>query len=142
MISFPGPNVFDTADCILMDVIASFLTDGAASPMSQRFVELQYPLASSVQYQEREFYKTAWSFELSGVPIDCGDGMSSDGELDGSDTSTQSSEGDESSQISTDEVDETEKAFEEGFMLKEFLSVIDKVRAKIPAETPPHSERY
>ncbi|KAL7752513.1 hypothetical protein RI367_002047 [Sorochytrium milnesiophthora] len=63
-----GPPSTDVETLLALDVLFRLLHDTAASPLYQRFVELDDPLASSVDYDQRSYISTSIVLQFSGVP--------------------------------------------------------------------------
>ena len=64
-----GPAFDDLETCLSLEVLLRYLLETPASPISQRFIERDAPLASSADYELKLFNPTSVLITFSGVPI-------------------------------------------------------------------------
>lgn len=63
----PSSQDFETV--IALNVLFQYLQDTSASPFYQAFVEREFPIASDVDYDAKNFVETGLCLYFSGVPF-------------------------------------------------------------------------
>eukprot|EP00960_Hanusia_phi_P012543 366536-Hanusia_phi.AAC.1 len=66
--AWSGPPLSDVTTCTALSVLFRFLHEGAAAPLSQKFVECKDPKASSVDFDLELRLRTAITLQFNGVP--------------------------------------------------------------------------
>ncbi|EKX50036.1 hypothetical protein GUITHDRAFT_104433 [Guillardia theta CCMP2712] len=66
--AWSGPPLSDVTTCTALSVLFRFLHEGAASPLSQKFVESKEPKASSIDFDLELRLRTAITLQFNGVP--------------------------------------------------------------------------
>jgi Zn-dependent M16 (insulinase) family peptidase len=68
--SWKGPQLSDLYTVLALEVLMLLLVDTSASPLFQKFVELDEPLANDVDFGFKYFLKTGIVLIISNVPMD------------------------------------------------------------------------
>mmetsp|Transcript_3962 Transcript_3962/g.11876 ORF Transcript_3962/g.11876 Transcript_3962/m.11876 type:complete len:1062 (-) Transcript_3962:3184-6369(-) len=84
-IAWQGPTLSDIESTVACETLLQFLTENEASALSQRFVEIEHPLASSVDFSVELLPTSAFVLGFGGVPT--GFEGSDEAEWDGEDES-------------------------------------------------------
>lgn len=98
-----GPANFDLESSLVLDILICAMNDTSASPLYQRFVERENPLANCIDFEVKWFLRTSMVCIFSGVPT----GKSALTDADGSDDEEVDEEADDG-EFDDEEVDEGE----------------------------------
>ncbi|KAJ3217338.1 hypothetical protein HK099_005514 [Clydaea vesicula] len=63
-----GPYTKDLKDVVALEVLFRYLSDTAASPLNQKFVEIDSPMASSCDFDLKYYVESGLCLYFSGVP--------------------------------------------------------------------------
>lgn len=69
-ISWVGPNANDFLLQTAIDVLGTYLTDSAVSPLAKKFIEIDSPLCTDIMFQATDAEKIIITAHLSSVPSD------------------------------------------------------------------------